>query len=111
MTTEAWLQALTAGIVDVGGLGKIETSNFKSSVTAHSDMVHFTRSFFVLCEYTEQKMNVCTTLCVLGALIRWGRVVRLHSVPGTAFWVLTHCVLTTYLLTYLIPCSMEQSPS
>jgi hypothetical protein len=48
MATEAWLQALTAGIVDVGGLGKIETSDFKSSVTGHSDMVHFTRSFFVL---------------------------------------------------------------
>jgi hypothetical protein len=45
MTTEAWLQALTAGIVDVRGLGEIETLNFKSSVAAHSDMVHFARSF------------------------------------------------------------------
>jgi len=102
MTTEAWLQALTAGIVDVGGLGEIETFNFKSSATAHSDMVQFSRSFW-FCEFQSGLHNALR----LGRPDSLGRVVRLLSVPGTAFRVLTHCFLITYLLTY----SMEQNPS
>jgi hypothetical protein len=54
---------------------------------------------------------VCTPPCVSGVLIRWGGVVRLLSVPGTAFWVLTHSFLITYLLAFLLTYSMEQIPS
>ena len=97
MTTEAWLQALTAGIVDVGGLGEIETFNFKSSATAHSDMVQFSRSFW----FWEFQSGLHNALR-LGRPDSLGRVVRLLSVPGTAFRVLTHCFLITYLLTYLL---------
>ena len=93
MTTEAWLQAVTAGIVDVGGLGEIEMFNFKSSATAHSDMVQFSRSFL----FSEFQSGLHNAL----------RLGRLLSVPGTAFWVLTHC----FLIAYLLPYSMEQSPS
>jgi hypothetical protein len=95
MTTETWLQALSAGIVDFGGLG----GRSRRLISNHRQQPILTWSILHVHFCSVYSSTVCTTPCVLGVLIRWGRAVRLLSVPGTAFWVLTHCFLIIYLLT------------